>query len=169
MIENKPKMYIAGSYHPAVEIIPDVLATWGAGDEGWNYMENRYNLIQWKELEIGGEKWAVVDCRDMIDGPGNPLSLYTEKIQRACDLIHSYGKVIICCTAGISRSNSIAAGVLMKKYKMDYIDAIGEVKDKVPFAEMEQAHLNALKKLYPSKFPYNYGKVNHNIQKNQKV
>ena len=152
-------MYIAGSYHPASEIIPDVLATWGAGDEGWDYMLDRYNLIQWKELEVGGEKWPVVDCRDMIDGSGNPLWLYEKKIQAACDRINWHGKVIICCIAGISRSNSIAAGVLMKKYKMEYIDAIGEVRDKVPYADMDIAHLNALKKLFPPTIPFSDKKV----------
>lgn len=158
-------MYIAGAYHPAVEIIPDVLATWGAGGEGWDYMNDRYNLIQWKELEAGGEKWPVVDCRDMIDGNGNPLSLYEKKIDDACMKIDKYGKVIICCTAGISRSNSIAAAVLMKKYKMDYIDAIGEIRDKVPYADMDQAHLNALKKLFPPRLPFSDAKVNHNLGK----
>lgn len=147
--EKDKKMYIDGAYHPAIEIIPDVLATWGASDEGWDYMNDRYNLIQWKKLEIGGAKWPVVDCRDMIDGSGNPLELYKKKIDDACMKIDKYGKVIVCCLAGISRSNSIAAGVLMKKYKMEYIDAIGEVRDKVPYADMDQAHLNALKKLFP--------------------
>jgi protein-tyrosine phosphatase len=160
IIENKSKMYIAGVYHPASEIIPDVLATWGAGDEGWDYMEDRYTLIQEKELEVSGAKWPVVDCRDMEDGPGNPLWMYEKKIDAACYKIEQYGKVIVCCLAGVSRSNSIAAGVLMKKYKMDYIDAIGEVRDKIPYADMDQAHLNALKKLFPSEFPFNYGKVN---------
>jgi len=157
IIENKSKMYIAGSYHPAVEIIPDVLATWGAGDEGWDYMEDRYTLIQEKRLEISGMKWPVVDCRDMIDGSGNPLWLYEKKINLATYKIKYYGRVMICCLAGISRSNSIAAGVLMKWKGMDYIDAIGEIQDKVPFADMDQAHLNALKKLFPSEFPFNYG------------
>lgn len=152
-------MYIAGAYHPAIEIIPNVLATWGAGDEGWSYMHDRYNLIQWKQLEIGGEKWPVVDCRDMIDGSGNPLWMYKKKIQAACDKIELYGKVIVCCLAGISRSNSIAAGVLMKKYNMEYIDAIGEVRDKVPYADMDQAHLNALKKLFPPTLPFSNAKV----------
>ena len=162
MIEGEGKMYIAGSYHPAVEIIEGVLATWGAGTEGWDWMEDTHKPIEWKELEISKEKWPVVDCRDMIDGSGNPLELYTQKIQHACDLIDSYGKVMICCIVGISRSNSIAAGVLMKYKKMDYIDAIGEVRDKVPYADMDQAHLNALKKLFPSEFPFNYGKVKKN-------
>ena len=156
---SNEKMYIAGAYHPAVEIIPDVLATWGAGDEGWNYMKHQYDLIQQKELEVGGDKWPVVDCRDMIDGSGNPLWMYEKKISSAISKIEQHGKVIICCIAGISRSNSIALGVLIKKYKMDYIDAYGEIRDKVPFADIDQAHLNALKKLFPSRIPFSDAKV----------
>jgi hypothetical protein len=163
MIDGEGKMYIAGSYHPAVEIIPDVLATWGAGDEGWDYMLDRYNLIQWKELEVGGEKWPVVDCRDIIDGPGNPLWMYQKKIQAAYDRIQWHGKVIICCLAGISRSNSIALGTLIKLKNMDYIEAYGEIKDKVPYADMDQAHLNAIKKLYPPRIPFSDAKVRKNI------
>lgn len=151
------KKYIAGSYYPAIEIIPDVLATWGAGDEGWN--GKNYDLIEWKELEVGGEKWPVVDCRDMIDGSGNPLWIYEHKINLGISKIEAYNKVIVCCLAGISRSNSIAAGILMKKYKMEYIDAIGEIKDKVPYADMDQAHLNALKKLFPPTIPFSTKKI----------
>lgn len=173
MSENNKKMYIAGSYHPAVEIIPDVLATWGAGDEGWlgstsqlvdyelGYTANHcpYQLIQWKALEIGGDKWPVVDCRDMIDGPGNPLWLYEKKIQAAYDKIQKHGRVMICCIAGISRSNSIALGTLIKLTGMDYIDAYGVIMDKVPYADMDQSHLNAIKKIFPPRIPFSDAKV----------
>lgn len=147
-------MYIAGSYYPAIEIIDGVLATWGAGGEGWNYMENHYDFLQWKEVEVGKEKWPVIDCRDMNDGPGNPLWLYERKINDGVAKIEKHGKVLVCCLAGISRSNSIAAGILMKYKKMEYMDAIAEVQDKVPYAMMEQAHLNALKKLFPPSIPF---------------
>lgn len=162
-MSQEKRMYIAGAYHPAVEIIPDVLATWGASDEGWDYMNDKYNLIQWKELEVGGAKWPVVDCRDMIDGYGNPLWLYKKKIQDACMKIEKHGKVIICCIAGVSRSNSIAMGVLMQYKGMEYIDAYGEIKDKVPYADMDQAHLNALKKLFPPTIPFSNAKVRKNL------
>jgi hypothetical protein len=149
------KMYIAGSYYPAIEIVDGILATWGAGEEGWRwYTNDGYDLIQWKEVEIGKEKWPVVDCRDMIDGPGNPLWLYEKKIDAGVKKIEKFGKVLVCCLAGISRINSIASGILMKWKKMEYMDAIAEVQDKVPYAMMEQAHLNALKKLFPPSIPF---------------
>lgn len=150
---SEQKMYVAGSYYSAAEIIPDVLATWGAGEVGYDWRNGHYQLIE-HEVVVGGEKWPVVDCRDMYDGPGNPLWLYEKKIDAACYKLKHKGKVLICCLAGISRSNSIAAGVLMKWFKMDYMDAIAEVKDKVHYAMMEQAHLNALKKLFPPSIPF---------------
>ena len=155
MIEGK--LNLEGSYYPACEIIPDKLATWGAGDEGWDYMDDKYNLIQ--EKIIDGVKWPVVDCRDMEDGPGNPLSLYEKKINLGVEKIQKHGRVLVCCLAGISRSNGIAMGILMKLKDMDYIDAYGEIRDKVPYAEIEQAHLNALKKIFGSRIPFSDAKV----------
>lgn len=142
-------------YYPPKEIIPGVLATWGAGDIGWDDKRKSYRFLK---RNWNGEVWHVVDLRnDMIDGSGNPLWLYKRKINEAVSCISKYGRVMICCLAGISRSNSIAVGVLMERYNMDYIDAIGEVKDKVNYAMMDNAHLNALKGLYPSKFSFNLG------------
>src|SRR5690349_2091923 len=112
-----------------------------------------------KVTDEDGNVWPLVDCRDMIDGSGNPLWLYEKKIDAAIHKIENEGKVIICCIAVISRSNSIAAGVLMKKYKMEYIDAIDNVRDKVKWAMMEQAHLNALKKLFPPTIPFSNKRV----------
>lgn len=157
-MKGEGKLNLEGSYYSACEIIEGTLATWGAGVEGMGFDE----FVEFKPIHekiIDGVKWPVVDCRDMEDGSGNPLSLYEEKINDGIDKLDKHGRLIVCCIAGISRSNSIAAGILIKKYKMDYIDAIGKVKEMVPYAEMEQAHLNALKKLFPSKFPYNYGKA----------
>ncbi len=151
-------------YFPPVEIIPKIIATWGAGDTGWDEARKEYRFLkrQWND-----ESWPVVDCRnDMIDGSGNPIWLYRRKIQQAVSAIEKHGRVMICCLAGISRSNSIAAGVLMNGFPlsnsefkpMDYIDAIGKVKEMNPNAMMDNAHLNALKELYPSKFEFGKNK-----------
>lgn len=148
-------------YFPPKEIIPGVLATWGAGDSGWDEDRKSYRLLKYR---WNNDVWHVVDLRnDLIDGSGNPLWLYKRKINEAISAIDKYGRVMICCLAGISRSNSIAAGVLMEKYKMDYIDAIGEVRDKVNYAMMDNAHLNALKELYPSKYGFNLEKKNNGL------
>jgi len=151
------KLNLEGSYYPACEVIEGVLATWGAGAEGLGFDELDFNPI--REKVIDGVKWPVVDCRDMEDGPGNPLSLYEEKINEGITKLEKHGRLIVCCIAGISRSNSIAMGILIKKYGMDYIDAYGEIRDKVPYAEIEQAHLNALKKIFGSRIPFSDAKV----------
>ena len=49
----------------------------------------------------------------MIDAP-NPAHIYRRLVIEAIELIKQYGKVVICCSAGVSRSNGIAVGVLVK-------------------------------------------------------
>ncbi len=165
--ESKDEEIYYDVYFPPVEIVPGILATWGAGDTGWDEDRKEYRFLK---RTWNGELWHVVDCRnDMIDGSGNPEWLYKRKISQAISAIEKYGKVMICCLAGISRSNSIAAGCLMNGWNgwqsngnvqtpMDYIDAIGKVKDMNPSAMMDQAHLNNLKRIYPSKFEYGVNK-----------
>jgi protein-tyrosine phosphatase len=131
-------------------IIDNVLATHGLEDLGWEYGDNifskRYNLRSY----CG---WRVVDCRnDLKDESGNPLEVYEQLISKGCDFITMYGKVLIGCTVGISRSNAIAAGILMKKFGYSYQDALDLVHEKVKIDLIERAHLNALKKLVVNKF-----------------
>jgi len=141
------------------EIIKDTLATTGLGDEGWNYLDDKYDVINYKQsvsLELNEKTgiierkvtdWKVVDCRDMEDGPGNPLMLYEHKIYKGIEYIRREGRVLVGCLAGISRSNSIAAGILMKHYGHSLESALDLIRKKVEFALIEPAHINALKKL----------------------
>lgn len=122
-------------------ILEDRLATHALEDLGWDNIEKRYLLIG----KIEG--WSVLDCRVLEDGPGNPLLLYESLIDSGCMMIDRDGKVLVGCTAGISRSNAIAAGILMKM-GYEYYDALDLVHKKVKTDLIEQAHLNALKKLF---------------------
>ncbi len=54
---------------------------------------------------------------------------------------------MICSTTGISRSNAIAAGILMKKYGYSCQDALDLVHEKVKIDLIAPTHLNALKEL----------------------
>lgn len=123
------------------EIIENVLATDGLADDGYDYIEERYNIM--------GKRfgWTVLDCRCLEDGPGNPISLYESMIDGGCKMIDRDGKVLVGCVAGISRSNAIAAGILMKKFGYSYQDALSLVHEKVKIDLIERAHLNALRKL----------------------
>lgn len=123
------------------EILHNILATHALEDRGWDGVEKRYLLIG----KIGG--WTVLDCRVLEDGSGNSLSLYESLIDAGCLMIDRDGKVMVGCTAGISRSNAIAAGILMKKFGYSYHDALNLVHEKGKTDLIERAHLNALKKL----------------------
>lgn len=122
-------------------IIEDVLATDGIGELEWSKKE------RWAKIKRLDD-WRVVDVRDELqDEPGNPLWLYERLINLGSHLINKYGKVLICCTTGISRSNAIAAGILMKKYGYSYQAALDLLHEKVKIDLIEPTHLNALKKL----------------------
>ncbi len=122
-------------------IFEDVLATNGISDMEWSKKE-RWSKI--KRLD----DWCIVDVREELQNESdNPLWLYERLINSGCYLIDKYGKVLICSTTGISRSNAIAAGILMKKYGYSYQDALDLVHEKVKIDLIAPTHLNALKKL----------------------
>lgn len=56
----------------------------------------------------------IVDVRDLVDKDGNTSKAILGKIDEALDILKSHNKVVICCDYGMSRSNSIAAGVISK-------------------------------------------------------
>ena len=93
------------------------------------------------------EGFAVLDLREaMVDGPNHP-SIYQKLVDEAIALIQKHSKVVICCSAGISRSNSIAIGVLMKWQQMDFHRAFELVIEKVPIANPKACHLECIKLL----------------------
>jgi hypothetical protein len=68
------------------------------------------------------------DVRDLYDGRNsfgdhNTLEDYERKIDLAWDKMQKYGRVVICCVAGTSRSNAIALGVLVRYFKMPFDEA----------------------------------------------
>lgn len=119
----------------------DYLATHGIGDRC--YPHTKEQLLTGNEVD----GWTIVDCRDMLDEGGNPISLYKEKIDQVLEFLKQGKKVVICCGAGMSRSNAIAIGVLMKR-GYDFEEARYHVHDKVKIDLIDQAHINALKHLY---------------------
>jgi protein-tyrosine phosphatase len=58
--------------------------------------------------ELKDDRWPVADVRDLYDYGSNSIEDYDKKIDLAWELIQKHGRVVICCVAGISRSNAIA-------------------------------------------------------------
>jgi protein-tyrosine phosphatase len=91
--------------------------------------------------------FVVLDIRERMLDARNPLSVYSRFIDEAIRLLHLHDKVVICCSAGVSRSNSIAIGVLVKDFGMNFEQAYALVKARVPIANPLPCHLIKIKRL----------------------
>ena len=91
--------------------------------------------------------WKVVDVRRLRDDYTNTLEDYQKYIDLSIEAIEEHGKVAICCSYGVSRSNAIALGVLVKYYNMDFKGAQQLIKHKVKRSNIKEIHISKLKKL----------------------
>lgn len=105
----------------------------------------------YQELERKG--WFLIDIRDMADDATNTIWYYMARIDEASELLKLKCNVVIGCDAGISRSNSIALGVLVTHFKMDFYDAWELIKKQVPRCNIDPSHIHKLKKLLKVNLP----------------
>jgi protein-tyrosine phosphatase len=125
-------------------IIEDVLATKGIGEYNYDFVgEGIYQPNQ--NLP---NSWKVANVRSLQDNGSNSLEDYQNHIDIAYNTIREHGKVAICCSYGISRSNAIALGVLVKYFDMKFNDAETLIKQKVEKADINPEHIKKLKKLF---------------------
>ena len=133
------------------KILDNRLAT--AGISQFSYKVLNEGLHQTNKYENAIDSWQILDVRDLFDDDSNSLKDYKEKIDLAWDMIQKHGKVVVCCVAGISRSNAIALGVLVKYFNMDFYEAWKFVKSKVPIANIDPAHIEKLNQLFNVTLP----------------
>ena len=86
------------------KIIKNKLATQGIGAFSYSVL----NEGSHQTGIVTDDSWLVVDVRDLYDDGSNPIEDYEKKIDLTWELIQKHGKAVICCVAGISRSNAIA-------------------------------------------------------------
>jgi protein-tyrosine phosphatase len=123
-------------------ILDDKLATSG--------IEYNYDYLlkgNYQSNEKTEDSWKVVDVRRLRDSDSNSLEDYQKYIDLSYETIKEHGRVVICCSYGISRSNAIALGVLVKHYDMTFLDAQRLIKQKVEKSDIVQAHIDKLQKL----------------------
>jgi hypothetical protein len=123
-------------------LILDNLATHGIGEP---------RIIKgYVNCEIGFiNDFRIVDVRTLLEGQdnNNPISEYLLNIVRVTSYLEIGEKVVICSYAGVSRSNTMAIGVLARYFKMDFHKAIELVRSKVPICNVLDSHITAVKKL----------------------
>ena len=116
--------------------ILDNLATYGIGEPGLlaGYSECKEGFI---------DNFRIVDVRILVDGE-NPLLEYELNITRVVSYLELGQKVVICCRAGVSRSNAIALGVLVHYFKIDFSQAVDLITTKIPICHILAPHISAL-------------------------
>lgn len=132
------------------QIIEDKLAIEGIQQYQYNFLSEGSHQSNTFNSE---SSWQVIDVRDLYDDDSNSLEDYDKKINLVWNAIQDYGKAVICCVAGISRSNAIALGVLVKYFHMDFYEASELVEEKVPQANISPVHIEKLKKLFKVTLP----------------
>jgi hypothetical protein len=125
--------------------ITETLATHGLGDM-FIYPHPKDKLVTGKRLAGALEDWIIIDCRDMKD-EWNPPIIYAEKIFQ---ILATNGKAVVCCGAGISRSNAVALGYLLK-IGLTWEQAWTLIHDKGSIAQIQPGHISALKSLFGMK------------------
>ncbi|MGA9151115.1 MAG: hypothetical protein WBZ36_11100 [Candidatus Nitrosopolaris sp.] len=119
--------------------ILDNLATHGIGEPGLlsGYSECKEGFI---------DNFRIVDVRTLVDGE-NSLFEYGLNIVRVVSYLEMGEKVVICCRAGVSRSNAIALGVLVHYFKINFSRALELITSKIPICDILPPHISALCKL----------------------
>jgi hypothetical protein len=128
----------------AVYLILDNVVTHGIGEPGivGHYVDCQIVFI---------DDFRIIKVRVLLNGEdnnnNNHLSEYILNIVRVTSYLEIGEKVVICSCASASRSNSIALGVLVLYFKIDFYRARDLVRSKVPRCNILHFHIIPLKKL----------------------
>lgn len=68
---------------------------------------------------------GIVDVRDLVDKSGNDPRSVRAKIEQGVALLDEGRRVVVCCDYGVSRSNSIAAGILSRHADLPFVSTPG--------------------------------------------
>jgi nucleoside-diphosphate-sugar epimerase len=110
-------------------------------------------MIRWINNYIGTAAWndvvsrtdiIILDVRNLVDKEGNDLVEIRKKIDEGLNILNFSDKIVVCCDFGMSRSNSIAAGIIAKKENIDFSEAINIVLSKTDEKEIKISMLDSV-------------------------
>jgi nucleoside-diphosphate-sugar epimerase len=94
---------------------------------------------------LGAKGLSILDVRDLVDKPGNEVSAVAAKIEQGLAALNRGERVVVCCDYGISRSNSIAAGLLAKFEDLGFEHAVRRVMEATGVREIKPGPLAAVR------------------------
>lgn len=112
-------------------------------------------MIRWISESLGtgayervrpGPDDIIIDVRNLVDKSGNVPSEIWAKVQEARNALGCGKRVVICCDYGISRSNSVAVGVLSLELGVSFTQALRHVLETTNENEIKVETLNAVRR-----------------------
>lgn len=73
------------------------------------------------------QRTVQIDARSLVDKGGNAPQALLEKVGEGVAALETGHPVVVVCDFGVSRSNTIAAGILMRLHNLDVDSAVAEV------------------------------------------
>lgn len=110
-------------------------------------------MIKWITDELGvgpkseviEDNCKVVDVRDLVDKKGNLDQLVLEKIETGIRFLEERHKVAVCCDYGLSRSNAIAIGILVRHYHFGFDEAVRRTLEKTQEEKIQLEMLHTVR------------------------
>jgi nucleoside-diphosphate-sugar epimerase len=89
------------------------------------------------------QDWFVVDCRPLIDGPGNSEELIQSLLENGLQQLRSGRKVCFACDYGHSRSNLLAALAIERLINIPIVKAVEQVRASHPESSIKEGILQS--------------------------
>lgn len=86
----------------------------------------------------------ALDVRDMVDKSGNSSKTVRVKVAEGVERLRAGARVVVCCDYGISRSNSIAAGILAAFADIPFWEAVRVIQRETGESEIKLEPLMAI-------------------------
>jgi len=97
--------------------------------------------------DVNDKNYSIVDVRNLVDREGNTNQAILEKINAVVNLLKQNHKVVICCDYGISRSNAVAIGAIVKCFHYDFDEAVKFVMEKTKEPAIRIDILNSVRRV----------------------
>lgn len=89
----------------------------------------------------------IVTVTDLADGKQKTPDLFDRKVRKVEKIIKNGKRAVVICAGGMSRSNSVAMGYLVKN-SMDFNEACDLIREKVPIAQINMALFDHIRRRY---------------------
>jgi len=99
------------------------------------------------DIDNANGEYDIIDVRNLVDKSGNKSAEILAIVDLGVDLIRKNKKIVIACDYGMSRSNSIAIGVIAKSKSFSFHEALNLVKDKIRLDHIKPEVLDAVYKV----------------------